>query len=382
MTQHAHYSGIDPLSKRGVTLHIADGLISATEPCGKANLPVLSPGLVDLQVNGYNGHDLNSGVLTSSDVEALSDALCRVGIAAYLPTLITSSEQDFCQRLSAIKQAQQTLPLSKQMIVGVHIEGPSISPKDGPRGAHPIKHIRPPSLEEFERWQNAAGGLIRMITIAPEVDGALEYICQLAQRGICMALGHCDASEEDIANAVGAGATMSTHLGNGINNSLPRHPNALWAQLSEDRLFTSLIVDGHHLPRSTVRSMIRAKGIDKVMLVSDSVTFAGMQPGKYSSPIGGDVEVSETGRVSVAGTPYLAGSGTNLLDVVCGFEAFVDMPFCDALIMATHNPAKLLGRSAQLTPGNRADFIVFDVHEHSGITSARDIIFNGTSVLS
>lgn len=383
MNRGAQFSGVDPATGKGQIIYVKDGVIHTIEPCAEAeqDLPLISPGLVDLQINGYGGHDLNSGALEADDVEALSEALCHIGIAAYLPTLITASEQNLCQRLSAINEAQLTLPLSKQMIAGIHVEGPSISLKDGPRGAHPAEHVRPPSIDEFERWQNAAGGLIRMITIAPELDGSTEYICQVSQRGVCVALGHCDASEDDILRAVDAGAQMSTHLGNGIASTLPRHPNAIWAQLAEDRLSASLILDGHHLPRSTAQSMIRAKGMDRVILVSDSVKFAGMAPGRYSSPIGGDVDVSEDGRVSVAGTPYLAGSGANLLDIVCSFTSFVGQPFTDALVMATRNPAKLLNRSTDLLPGERADFILFDFDADTGMASVRDIIFNGGSVL-
>lgn len=382
MNQMTQYAGIDPSTGEGRILYVEKGSIVAEEPCADKELPWLSPGLIDLQVNGYNGQDLNSGSISADDVEQLSDELCTVGIAAYLPTLITASEQSLCQSLSAIKEAHESMPRSSRMIAGIHVEGPSISLKDGPRGAHPVEHVRPPSIDEFERWQHAAGGLIRMITIAPEVSGAAEYIEHVSGQGVCVSLGHSDATEEDIMRAIDAGAQMSTHLGNGITNMLPRHPNAIWAQLGDDRLGASLILDGHHLPRSTARSMIRAKGIDRVFLVSDSVKFAGMTPGRYSSPIGGEVDVAADGRVSIAGTPYLAGSGANLLDIVLGFTRFVGMPFIDGLTMATHNPAKLLGRSVSLLPGERADFILFDVDNNTGLASVRDMVFNGVRVPS
>jgi N-acetylglucosamine-6-phosphate deacetylase len=375
------YAGVDPITGNGRILHVSEGFIQSETDCAAEGLPILSPGLVDLQVNGFRGYDLNSGMLTASDVEALSDELCRVGVAAYLPTLITASEKSLCQGLAAIKEAKQLLPRSKSMIAGIHVEGPSISLKPGPLGAHPAEHVRLPSVDEFERWQEAAEGLVSMITIAPEVDGASEYIRHVSGQGVCVSLGHCDANEEDILRAVDAGATLSTHLGNGIDSMMPRHPNAIWAQLAEDRLSASLILDGHHLPRSTARSMIRAKGVGRAILVSDSVQFAGMAAGRYSSPIGGDVDVSEDGRVSMAGTPYLAGSGSSLLDIVAGFPRFVGMPFTDGLTMATRNPAAVLGRSAALCVGERADFILFDLNDDVGIASVRDIIFDGASVL-
>lgn len=381
MRQPTTYAGVDPITGKGRVLHVDGGVIQSDEACAAQGLPVLSPGLVDLQINGYRGHDLNGAMLAANEVEALSDELCTVGVAAYLPTLITASKKRLCQKLSAIKKAQQTLQRSKSMVIGIHVEGPYISLKKGPLGAHPAQHVRRPSIDEFEQWQEAAEGLVSMITIAPEVDGAIDYIRHVSRQGVCVSLGHCDASEEDIVRAVDAGATMSTHLGNGIDSMMPRHPNAIWAQLAEDRLSASLILDGHHLPSSTARSMIRAKGVDRAILVSDSVQFAGMAAGRYSSNIGGEVDVSEEGRVSMAGTPYLAGSGTSLLDVVTSFTRFVGMPFLDGLTMATRNPAALLGRCASLGVGERADFILFDLNHEVGTAKVRDIIFDGISVL-
>ena len=375
------YSGVDLYTGVGRTINIEAGVIQSDEPCVAEGLPIFSPGLIDLQVNGYGGHDLNDGDLSACKVEALSEALCRVGIAAYFPTLITADEPNICKRLSAIQEATERLPYSRQMIAGIHIEGPSISSKDGPRGAHPRRHIRSPSIEEFENWQEAAGGLVAMITIAPELGGAIDYLREIAKRGVIVSLGHSDASEEDIYKATDAGARMSTHLGNGLSASLPRHPNLVWAQLAEDRLSASLILDGHHLPSSTAQVIIRAKGIERVVLVSDSVKFAGMPPGRYSSAIGGDVEVSSDGRVSIFGTQFLAGSGVSLLEIISNFNNLTGLPFSDAVTMATKNPAKFLNRSVDLKPGKRADFILFDLDYDTGIVQPRDIIFGGESMM-
>jgi len=375
------YSGVDPYTGLGRTINIEAGVIQSDEPCIAEGLPIFSPGLIDLQVNGYGGHDLNDGELSAGTVEALSEDLCRVGIAAYLPTLITADKISICRRLSAIREASEKLPYSRQMIAGIHIEGPHISSKDGPRGAHPREHIRPPSMEEFESWQEAAGGLVSMITIAPELDGAIDYLREIAKRGVIVALGHSDASEEDIYKATDAGARISTHLGNGLAATLPRHPNAVWAQLAEDRLSASLILDGHHLPSSTAQVMIRAKGAERVILVSDSVKFAGMPPGRYTSPIGGDVEVFSNGRVSIFGDKFLAGSGVSLLKIISNFSNLTGLPFCSGVAMATKNPAKFLNRSVDLKPGKRADFILFDLDITTGTAQPRDIVFGGESVM-
>jgi len=375
------YSGVDPYTGVGRTINIEAGVIQSDEPCIAEGLPIFSPGLIDLQVNGYGGHDLNDGELSAGKVEALSEDLCREGIAAYLPTLITADKISICRRLSAIREASEKLPYSRQMIAGIHIEGPHISSKDGPRGAHPKEHIRPPSMEEFENWQEAAGGLVSMITIAPELAGAIDYLREIANRGVIVALGHSDASEEDIYKATDAGARISTHLGNGLAATLPRHPNAVWAQLAEDRLSASLILDGHHLPSSTAQVMIRAKGAERIILVSDSVKFAGMPPGRYTSPIGGDVEVSSNGRVSIFGNNFLAGSGVSLLKIMCNFSNLTGLPFSAGVAMATKNPAKFLNRSVDLKPGKRADFILFDLDITTGTAQPRDIVFGGESVM-
>lgn len=374
------YDGRDLVSGECLKFGVENGKICSIQPSTETDIPFIVPGFVDLQVNGFNGFDLNSDILVPETVEGLSEALCRKGVSTFLPTLITASVDDLCQRLAAIKLSVETLPKSKSMIAGIHIEGPSVSPLDGPRGAHPKEHVRPPSVDEYEQWQEAADGLIKLITLAPEINGTEAFIKHVTSGGVRVALGHCDATEQDIKMAVDAGATLATHLGNGIAATLPRHPNAIWAQLAEDRMSASFIADGHHLPRSALITMIRAKSIERSILVSDSVVFAGMEPGKYTSPIGGDVEVSKSGRVSIAGTPYLAGSGASLMDIVCGFPEHTGLNLRKAVEMACYNPAKYLGLDIGLTVGASADFILFDFDGSSVNVIPREIVFQGVSV--
>lgn len=155
----------------------------------------------------------------------------------------------------------------------VHVEGPYISPEEGPRGAHAREYILPASLPEFERWQTASGDLVGMVTISPHDEDALEFISALSKKGIVLAIGHSHATPAQIRAAADAGATLSTHLGNGLGSPLPRHPNLLWAQLADDRLSATFIADGHHLPQNPLKSMVRAKGISRSILVSDSVAL-------------------------------------------------------------------------------------------------------------
>lgn len=263
------------------------------------------------------------------------------------------------------------------MVPGIHVEGPSISDNDGPRGAHPLAHVRPPSIEEFDRWQQASGNLVSMVTLAPEHEGSVDYIRALTARGVHVALGHTAATPEQIHEAVEAGAVLSTHLGNGAAAMLPRHPNFIWAQLADDRLAASFIADGWHLPADTFKAMLRAKGLDRAVLVSDMVALAGMPPGIYDQPVGGRVEVSAEGRISVAGTPYLAGASLPLSANVAIASQIAGLPLADTLLLATANPGRFVGGRGRLEVGARADLIRFEWSEGERELSIRETWVHG-----
>jgi N-acetylglucosamine-6-phosphate deacetylase len=292
--------GRNPATGETIAITVEDGVIAAIQAADGTSSGYVAPGLIDLQVNGFAGLDLNDGQLTPERVKTLADHMLSVGITTFLPTLITAPEADIVRALSAIAEARRRFPFVAEMVPFVHVEGPSISPLDGPRGAHPAAHVRAPSLEEFDRWQALSSSLVGLVTLAPEQPGAIDYISALVQRGVHAALGHTAASPEEIHEAAAAGASLSTHLGNGAAATLPRHPNFLWSQLANDRLTATFIADGHHLPADTFKAMIRAKGLERVILVSDVVALAGMSPGLYEQPVGGSVEVTADGRVGIA----------------------------------------------------------------------------------
>ncbi|UNK70702.1 amidohydrolase family protein [Microbacterium sp. H1-D42] len=300
------------------------------------------PGLVDLQVNGFGGFDVNADDVTPDTIVALTRALWREGVTTYLPTVITASEEKIAHALETIALARQIDPLIARSIAGIHIEGPSLSADDGPRGAHDAAQLRDPSVDELTQWQNAAPGLVRIVTLAPERARSLEYITAAAARGIRVSIGHCAPDTERIREAVAAGASLSTHLGNGVHRELPRHPNHLWAQLAADELTAMFIADGHHLPADTLTAMIRAKGVQRSILTSDSAALAGSPPGRYATPVGGVVIVAEDGRLSLGDTGLLAGSGASLRH--CVEWALAHLPFTedDVLAMASRNPARML----------------------------------------
>ena len=319
----------------------------------------LAAGFVDLQVNGYAGLDLNDGALTPATVIKLAERLARDGVTTFAPTLITASEASIIAGLRAIAEARRQSPLVAAMVPFVHVEGPSISREDGPRGAHPLAHVRAPSVDEFHRWQDAGEGLVGLVTLSPEWPEAPAYIEALAKAGVLVSIGHTAATPAQVRAAADAGARLSTHLGNGAAATLPRHPNFIWTQLADDRLTASFIADGHHLPADTLKAMLRAKSLDRAILVSDAAALGAMPPGRYSSNIGGDVDVSADGRLSVARTAYLAGAGHLLKQNVATLVNAVGLPLADALRLATRNPGAFAGGRGTIEVGGRADLMRF-----------------------
>jgi N-acetylglucosamine-6-phosphate deacetylase len=294
------------------------------------------PGLVDLQVNGFAGVDFNDPGITEEKMVRALKAIQETGVTRCLPTLTTSSLQDFSSCARAITR------LKHPAVLGFHMEGPYISPLDGARGAHPKEFVRLPDLDDFKRRQDAAAGKIMLVSLAPDVEGAISMIEFLVKSGIRVAIAHTAATPAQIQEAVKAGATLSTHLGNGCAQMLPRHPNFIWEQLAEDRLLASFIVDGHHLPPATVKSMIRAKTPGRSILVTDAIEVAGLPPGSYQFSHQ-TVELSPEGRVSLVGTPYLAGSALRMDAAVGNTVRFTGLPLEEVLAMASTHPARYIG---------------------------------------
>lgn len=303
---------------------------------------VQSPGFFDLQLNGYGGVDFNDPAVTPEAVSRALDTLRDTGVTRCLPTIITSSFEGFAACARAVVASDH--PAN----AGIHMEGPYISPEDGPRGAHPREWTREASVDDFERRQDAAGGRIRLVTLAPEVPGALGLVEHLVGAGVRVAIGHSGASKAAITDAVSAGATMSTHLGNGCSDILPRHPNVIWSQLAEDRLVAGLIVDGIHLPPEMVKSMVRAKTLGRCILVTDAVTCAGCAPGRYR--LGHlEVELSPEGRVWSPTSGTLAGSALLLPDGVANLCRFTGLGIEEALPLASTRPAAYLDEAPRGT---------------------------------
>lgn len=347
---------------------IRDGHIVQTAPIPDApELPWLAPGFIDHQVNGFAGHDVNDEATSADSLRGLTEALWATGVTRYCPTIITNSEERIIQSLRAIAQACRESVEVDAAIVAVHVEGPFISPEDGPRGAHHPAYVRPPDWDEFLRWQDAAEGRIGIVTLSPEWPEATDFIERLAAQGVIASIGHTAATPEQIRDAVKAGARMSTHLGNGSHLMLPRHPNYIWEQLAIDELWAGLVLDGFHLPPSVAKAMLRAKGLERVALTTDAVAMAGLPPGYYQLN-GVDVELTPQGKIEVVGgRGILAGSALTMPVGIANAMRFADLSLSEAVSLATTRPAALLGLpDVSVATGNRADLTLFYLDPASG----------------
>jgi N-acetylglucosamine-6-phosphate deacetylase len=345
----------------GSSIEVAfDRTIDAVRSAAGPDDAYLSPGWIDVQVNGFAGVDYNSAQTSHEEIARSIQVLFSTGVTRFYPTVITGGPEDMRGALENLARAKDALADGVAMD-GFHVEGPHISPDDGPRGAHPKRWVRPPDVDEFHRWQDAARGNIRLVTVAPEWPQAPAYIEALTAQGVVISIGHTNANAAQIANAVAAGATMSTHLGNGAHQVLQRHPNYIWDQLAEDRLTASFIVDGVHLPASFLKVALRAKGLGRSVLVTDASSPAGAKPGRYS--LGEQtVILTEDNRVILSDQDKLAGSALRMDHGVQNLMKLAGLSLPDAVTLATTNPAKVgavPGRKNGLTAGDRADFVLF-----------------------
>lgn len=335
-------------------------------------LPWIAPGFIDMQINGYRGQEFSSDKLTLERIGEIVDATAPMGVTQFLPTLTTHTLDTLSFGLRLIDEACRQDRGTESRVVGIHLEGPFLSTQDGPRGAHPLSNCRRPDWDEFCRLQEAAGGRIRVHTVSPEYEEAFEFIRKVADSGVIVSLGHTAATPDQIHRAADAGATMSTHLGNGSHAMLPRHQNYLWAQMAEDRLTAGVIADGHHLPPDLVKSLVRAKEPGRCVLVSDLSGYAGLAPGIYQTELC-ELEILPTGKVVVAGQQeVLAGASLPIGVGVANVINFAGVTLPTAIDMASRRPAELLGLEAvRAKVGSRADFVLFQLREEPGDGSRR-----------
>ena len=356
--------GIDIFENQPVRITVEKGTIVAKQSIPhEADLPFVSPGFFDVQVNGYKGLDYSSLGLTAADVEQMVRNLAPSGTTRHVPTIITNSQERICQNLEIIARAVRERALVAAAIPGIHIEGPYISAEDGPRGAHDPSFVRDPSIAELDEWIEASHNLLRVVTLAPERANAIAFISYAVSKGIVVSIGHTAATPEQIREAIAAGATLSTHLGNGSHAMLPRLKNYLWEQLADEHTWAGIIADGYHLPDSVLKVFAKAKGLDRIVLVSDVEFLGGYGPGRYKwGNIA--VEVYPDGHLGLADTPFLAGAGHLLDTCIPRFAAAAGIPLAQSVALATGNPERLLGLGEgkqAIRVGSRADLALFTI---------------------
>ena len=309
------------------------------------------PGLVDLQVNGYKGVDFSSASLTQDDFIRACRQLLEAGTTAFLPTMITSLPEVYKHNLEIMASVLE-LEEFRGRLLGVHLEGPFISPEEGARGAHNPQWTTEPDINYLQQLIDWAGGKVKLLTIAAELDEAEQLARYAVSRGITVSLGHQMAGEKALQNLVRAGARAITHLGNGVPMVLHRHHNPIWAALAEDGLVATVITDGHHLPPSLLKTIIRTKGPHRCIVISDASSLAGLPPGRYET-LGHKVILEETGRLYNPATGYMVGSSATMLQCM-NYLASLKLASIDELIaMGFYNPLKLIGLRPQDVPQDR-----------------------------
>ncbi len=355
--------GLLYLDGNPVSIEIADGKIAKINHLSsESGLPAIyvAPGLIDIQINGYMGADFSDQNLTIEGIREATRALWKEGVTTYLPTLTTSDHIRLERSFSLLAEALDD-EVTGMSIPGFHLEGPYISPVKGYRGAHPEKYIRLPDWNEFSELRQAAQNGIKLITVAPEMEGAISFIEKCNETGLVVSLGHHNGTPEIIERAVDAGACLSTHLGNGCANMINRHHNPLWPQLANEGLSISIISDGFHLTKDEVRTFYKVKGVDQTILVSDALYLAGLPPGEYVDD--GKTLLLTKDVVKFPAENVLAGSASPISACVGNMMRFTGCSLSDAIQMSSINPARLMGLTdlGEISVGKRADLILFTI---------------------
>ena len=362
--------GLSYLDQSPVRIEIAGGQIKSVVKIKKlsdANSKIyIAPGLFDNQVNGYKGVSFvdMGGALTLEGIRLITRSLWEKGVTTYLPTVTTNDKKIFLKNFALLAKAKQD-PSLLGSIGGFHLEGPYISPVDGYRGAHPAKYVRKPDWNEFMELYEASGKGIKQVTLAPEAEGALDFISKCRENNIIAALGHHNGSMKQVTDAIDRGAKIATHFGNGCANSINRHLNPLWSQLSDDRLMISIIGDGFHLNPEEIRVFYKIKGPAKTIITSDVSPLGGLPPGKYLNVVGDTLELTPDGAVMYPAQNVLSGSGSALPKGVGNVMKVTGCTLGDAIQMASTNPARLYGLTdrGEIKPGLRADLVLFTLED-------------------
>lgn len=298
---------------------------------------------IDLQINGYGGVDFNAPGLTVEKVEAVTERLEADGTCGYLPTIVTGNPETTVETLRVIAAARKKSARCERNILGVHLEGPFISAEPGAVGTHPIEWVAKPSMDLFGRFQDACGGLVRLVTVAAEIPGMPDFVKQLSAQGVVVSLGHqMAASPDDIKPCIDAGAKAFTHLGNGIPNMIPRHNNIIFTALAEDRASVMFIPDGHHLPDTMLKVYTRAVPLKRLIAVSDAQYPAGMPPGEYDV-CGAHARLEPNGLLWNPSRNCLVGATTPMAAMMRLLQDRIGLSSDECIAIGRDNPRSLIG---------------------------------------
>jgi len=369
-------SCVDCISNELIQIVIDDNvLISKTKvETDDSEAIFMGPGLLDLQINGFSGVDFNTFPIIENDFIKVIESLSKEGVLSFFPTVITNSDENIINLLRNIDELCLQNALIDSYVSGIHLEGPFISPVKEASGAHSKDYIKAPDWELFQAFQEASGNRIKIITISPEWDNSVDFIAKCTAHNIIVSIGHTVASNAQINAAVNAGATMSTHLGNGAPLSLHRNSNIIFDQLANNKLTPSIIADGFHLPDNFLKIVLGVKK-ENVILVSDSTMFAGMETGIYDSHIGGEVKLEEGGRLSVnKNQNLLAGSAVSLLDCINKLISSDILSLSDAWLLASKKPKELVRIN-----DNNDDFVLFKIQDN--IVSVLSVFKSGKRIV-
>ena len=357
------FKGLNVLDSKSYSIVVEDGIITSLKECHDAPKgSFFCPGgLIDTQVNGCLGYNYTGEDLSVDQVRQICMELARHGTLQHFATIITSPKERILKSIDTLVRAIEEDDFVRRSITGIHIEGNFISRLDGPRGAHNLSYVRDASIEEFDLWYEHSKGYLKYITIGAESNGAEALIRHAVKKGVVVSIGHTGATREQIDKAAEAGASVSTHLGNGVFAKIDRFENPIWPQLRNQKFTAGLIADGDHVTPDLVWVISRCKDSDHIILVSDLHHCAGLEPGRrIDGPL--EIEIFKDAAVRVAGTPYLAGAGVHLLRCTYNYARFSQTDPVGAFRLSTINPIRkynLDPQRAVLKVGKKAEFIAF-----------------------
>lgn len=314
----------------------------------------LSPGFIDIHNHGNTGHDIMDS--TEETLDRIGEFHIKNGVTSYLGTIITSSYDNIITSIKNIVNYKNKKTLSK--VLGIHLEGPFFSTLR--KGAQPEEYIKEPDFEIVKEFVELSKDKLKMVSIAPELHGAIEIISYLKENDITVSMAHSNATFNEAKRGINHGVTVGTHLFNGMREFNHREPGIIGAALTDDRVYCELIYDRIHLHDETVKIALKTKGIDKIVLVSDAMRAAGLEDGEYE--LGGQKVIVNNGAARLE-NGGLAGSTLNLKDAVHNMVTMLNIPIQDAIRMATLSPAEAIGVSrvkGSIEIGKDADMLLFD----------------------